>query len=1186
MGMDKSACGVSTVSRPSFNKNLVVFVSLLFIFSVISLPARAQTCPAPTLKTITIDGNPQDWESVLTNCSQTTIDGVGQGVACPSNDRDCGNINNSGRDLIRFAWTYDNNNIYIYLQRKEGTNNQMNYVFYMDSNRSVYMENNEKVLQVLTQNTSASISEYDNYVRAGAGPNDPLDKLVDANGFADGWTIQGTVSAITPASTPTAALFTNCGGNPATGCFTDNSKTSGFEVALPWADVTPVNPSYGSAPFPIDFHVSSLSGQNIPAQIQDNLGGPGGRLGSFGYSSVTVTPNNTGSSLQNNNQCFTHTVTNTGIFADTFNLAASSSNGYTVTIKTACGGSTITSTPQVASGGTYSIAVEISIPSSAPTGTIDVTTVTATSVLNPSATGSAADITGIGAVTITPPAQSKNGCLNSVNSLCTVTYTETITNNVLADNFDIRGVSATGWKVEYFDGATLMATDLNGDGTFSGGDSIVAGYDLNGDNIPDLPVAHLGTTTFTIRLTPTSGTVGTTIDVLTITASSIVNAAQASAVDVTPLLPPTELIPEYRISAGANLYGAKGFPVFFPHMLRNNTNSAAIYDLTLTNTDGFARTRWSDPNSDGDKSDGVVITQSDSLPANGGRQFIVLQVDIPGATGLTQSTTTATASPASGQPAVGTAIAQDDLKVSQLGSYVNSSFSVQGSFFTNGATVYAKGFSLTPGTVYRIRIVDPFFTVMQNQQLGANTNGDVFDSYTFAASDATGTWLIKLRNANDTGADLASIPIVVERNGSVSNVTTGHVSYPTGGTPVSFSADFRNTNVVADYPALTLEFSIRDSGGANYMTSGGAFAADGTGLLDTYTQGVASLANGTTTSGAASIASPIFPSRGVYILHARWKLNIGSVIPSDTTYTFLVGPTVDSYSNSGRTVAAEDFNINAGAQVYLKGDIYVASTNVKYAIYDPAGNLVTTTTAGADGLGVITPSFDTTGQTRTGTWHVGIYPASAAIPATYSTTDFGRYASDSFRLTYQLQGLSGSTATTNQIGLTWTGVSAPELANGGGYKVYRSTDGGSTFGVLASGLSSASYTDTGLVNCTTYVYKVTYINAEGFEQPQSSTITKQPTSGLNPANIGNTNQGVKTGTADFSWTAVSLDTGGNSVLMDHYRISSGIIGDFSTETLAATTASPSWSDTTRSLTDGFSYWYKIVAVDACGQTGS
>src|SRR5205085_2539922 len=162
--------------------------------------------------------------------------------------------------------------------------------------------------------------------------------------------------------------------------------------------------------------------------------------------------------------------------------------------------------------------------------------------------------------------------------------------------------------------------------------------------------------------------------------------------------------------------------------------------------------------------------------------------------------------------------------------------------------------------------------------------------------------------------------------------------------------------------------------------------------------------------------------------HARWKLNIGSVIPIDTTYTFLVGPSVDSYSDAAHFVAAEDFSINNNDTVYFKGDKYItANPSVQYALYDPSGNLITSSTTAADALNIITPAFASGSQTRTGTWHVGVYPIGATIPVNYANTDPTRYSADSFRLTYQVQGLAGSTSTTNQVDLTWTAVNATDI---------------------------------------------------------------------------------------------------------------------------------------------------------------
>ena len=86
---------------------------------------------------------------------------------------------------------------------------------------------------------------------------------------------------------------------------------------------------------------------------------------------------------------------------------------------------------------------------------------------------------------------------------------------------------------------------------------------------------------------------------------------------------------------------------------------------------------------------------------------------------------------------------------------------------------------------------------------------------------------------------------------------------------------------------------------------------------------------------------------------------------------------------------------------------------------------------------------------------------------------------------------TGLTATAGnaQVALAWTASSGATS-----YDIYRgSTSGGET--LLASGVTTASYTDTGLSNGTTYYYEVTAVNAAG-QSGRSDQIVAAPH--LNP----------------------------------------------------------------------------------------
>ena len=75
----------------------------------------------------------------------------------------------------------------------------------------------------------------------------------------------------------------------------------------------------------------------------------------------------------------------------------------------------------------------------------------------------------------------------------------------------------------------------------------------------------------------------------------------------------------------------------------------------------------------------------------------------------------------------------------------------------------------------------------------------------------------------------------------------------------------------------------------------------------------------------------------------------------------------------------------------------------------------------------------------------------------------------------------GATATQTQVALIWTAVTGATS-----YRVYRGTaTGGESATAVATGLTTASYTDSGLATGTTYYYKVTAVGSSG-ESAQST----------------------------------------------------------------------------------------------------
>src|SRR2546430_6988032 len=148
-------------------------------------------------------------------------------------------------------------------------------------------------------------------------------------------------------------------------------------------------------------------------------------------------------------------------------------------------------------------------------------------------------------------------------------------------------------------------------------------------------------------------------------------------------------------------------------------------------------------------------------------------------------------------------------------------------------------------------------------------------------------------------------------------------------------------------------------------------------------------------------------------------------------------------------------------------------------------------------------------------------------------------------------GLTATAASSSQINLSWT---APN--NGGsaitGYKIERSTDGGSTWSTVVpnSGSTATAYSDTGLSAGTSYTYKVSAINAVGVSSPSSNTsattlaVLPSPPTGLTTT-VASSSQ------INLSWTAPN--NGGSPIT--GYKIDRSADGGSTWATLIANTGS-------------------------------
>ena len=265
-------------------------------FALVALLAAPQA-HAVVLKTITVDGNMADWAEVLADPTQNCSDG--------SPDRDAP-VPTTGRDLERFAWTFDGTYLYLYTQRAGSDSNRQRFWFYLDTNDDKKMQSGEPVILVswFGSNRRTDIERHSYMATSPAG-----DAMTDGAGFADGYSLPGTTGSI-------VILESLFGGS-----------VSGreMEVRVPW---TALCVPYGT---PMRFHESASASSNLPAQVHDNMGGPGGGLGYIRATAVRIDPDRNGTVMPGSIAWLAHVVVNAGVATDTVELSWTSSGGFTPT---------------------------------------------------------------------------------------------------------------------------------------------------------------------------------------------------------------------------------------------------------------------------------------------------------------------------------------------------------------------------------------------------------------------------------------------------------------------------------------------------------------------------------------------------------------------------------------------------------------------------------------------------------------------------------------------------------------------------------------------------------------------------------------------------------------------------------------------------------------------------------------
>src|SRR3989454_783976 len=178
-------------------------------------------------------------------------------------------------------------------------------------------------------------------------------------------------------------------------------------------------------------------------------------------------------------------------------------------------------------------------------------------------------------------------------------------------------------------------------------------------------------------------------------------------------------------------------------------------------------------------------------------------------------------------------------------------------------------------------------------------------------------------------------------------------------------------------------------------------------------------------------------------------------------------------------------------------------------------------------------------------------------------------------------GLATPYVSSSQISISW---SAP-LSDGGspitGYKIERSTDGGTTWNIIAPNVAPTPswYSNYNLLPSTPYTFRVSAINSVGTGSPSSTvSATTSPATVPNPP-TGLATPYVSSSQISISWFAPS-NNGGAPIT--GYKIESSTDGGTTWNIIAPNVApSPSWYSN-YNLLGSTTYTFRVSAINSVG----
>ncbi|MEN6430053.1 MAG: hypothetical protein ABFC80_04285 [Coriobacteriales bacterium] len=743
---------------------------------------------------IGIDGSFGDWAPVFDDPANAVPDATGDQT-------------DPNTDLTLAAVTSDSTNLYIYTRRAAASGGGASPDFYAWIDRGgdgrMHTGDMVAVFGMGGGNQFQGASLY-RYVAAAGAAGDPMPG-------DNGWPAGTWNTAVTPL--PSA---------PSDGA----GEPSGvqFEGRVSWEAV------------------GMASGSAVIVQIGSKLGSKTDSTDAVSLvrRAVTVEPDRFSGAAAGSTVSYTHTITNTGNVTSTYDLATSSSKGWSTSVRALDG--TAISQVTLASGNSTDVVVAVTVPPTTADGTKDTTTLTATETSSGSA-DSASDLTTVGSVIVVPD---QSGRMAPGG---TAVYRTTITNTTSEQRtLDLSASSTKSWPVEVRDESGVATTQV-----VLGPASSVSVY---------------------VRVSVPAGTSAGVTDVTTLQARDTnAPSVRGSGRDTTTCAPKLSLEPDNAEPAGP------GAVITYVHTLSNNWESTRTIALSAVSSRGWTVRLYDQ--------DGTTPLTSVTLAPQGGTRTIYARVSVPVGTaaGVVDTTTVTAACETDSDTA------RDVTSVSRLVTYSNGGYSMPSSQFVLGDTVYVRAMGLGGGATVSLRWLRPDDTVAYaKSNIKADSTGVVSSSYTLPGPEVVGMWKVVLLDSGNT--EITRSSFWVGYRATIDSVTvSGGDSI---GSTVTVSAPLDNSGAVALTGGTVTHLIWWDADGDAVFDAGDSYVAPD-GSWQAYTAGASTHsttmnapAGAVTSEPAWGVSNEGFLESGTYTLSTSWVAANGVIVDQATTTFFAV----------------------------------------------------------------------------------------------------------------------------------------------------------------------------------------------------------------------------------------------------------------------------------------------------------